>query len=258
MTNDDDIALGAPCWADLFTSDPDASRTFYGELFGWTSEAGGEEFGGYVTFALDGRQVAGAMRNDGSGPSGDVWSVYLAAADAAATVDAATVAGATVIVPAMPVGDLGSMAVVSDPGGAAIGVWQPGQHRGFQAVREPGAPAWFELHTRDYDKVVGFYESVFGWDTHVQADTPEFRYTTLGEGDAAAAGVMDATAGAGSLSEGEPAHWAIYFAVADADAAVARATELGATVLDAPMDTPYGRLARLSDPTGATFRLIAG
>ena len=85
------------------------------------------------------------------------------------------------------------MAVFTDAGGAAIGVWQPGQHRGFGLLAEPGAPTWFELHTRDYDASVRFYQDVFGWDTQVVSDTPEFRYTTLGEGDDALAGIMDAT-----------------------------------------------------------------
>lgn len=48
----------------------------------------------------------------------------------------------------------------------------------------------------------------------------------------------------------------MYFNVADTDAAVARATEMGATLLMGPDDTPYGRLATLTDPTGATFKLI--
>ena len=46
------------------------------------------------------------------------------------------------------------MAVVTDPGGAAIGIWQPGLHKGFGIYDEPGTPSWFELHTRDYDASV--------------------------------------------------------------------------------------------------------
>jgi len=63
--------VGAPCWVDLFTSDPDRSRAFYGELFGWTSKDAGEEYGGYVNFLKDGVMVAGSMGNDGSSGSPD-------------------------------------------------------------------------------------------------------------------------------------------------------------------------------------------
>ncbi|MGZ8734154.1 MAG: VOC family protein [Acidimicrobiia bacterium] len=254
MPKRDVAPVGAPCWIDLMTSDPGASRAFYGELFGWTSEDAGPEYGGYINFSLDGLPVAGGMRNDGESGMPDLWSVYLATGDAGATVDAATAAGGQVIVAAMDVGELGRMAVVTDAGGAAIGAWQPGLHTGFGILGETGAPTWFELHTRDYDASVAFYRTVFHWDAHTMSDTPEFRYTTLGEGDDQLAGVMDAGA---SLPDDVPAFWTIYFAVDDADAALTQIVELGGSVVMGAEDTPYGRLATAADPTGARFRLVA-
>ena len=56
-----------------------------------------------------------------------------------------------------------------------------------------------------------------------------------------------------------PAFWLTYFGVADCDASVAKAQELGASVTAPPMDIPgVGRFAVLSDPHGATFAIIAG
>jgi predicted enzyme related to lactoylglutathione lyase len=185
----------------------------------------------------------------------DVWTVYLATEDARKTVDTAAANGGHTIVPAMEVGDLGTMGVVSDPGGAVIGMWQPGLHKGFGILAEPGTPGWFELHTRDYDAAVAFYRDVFRWDTHVASDAPDFRYTTLGEGEGQLAGIMDASA---FLPEGVPAHWSIYFAVEDTDAALAKIVSLGGTVLMGAEDTPYGRLATAADPTGAMFKLASG
>src|SRR5260221_3029870 len=115
--------VGAPCWVDLMTSDPERSRAFYGEIFGWTAQDPNEEFGGYFNYEKNGTMVAGCMRNDGSSGSPDGWSVYLRVDDAKETVDAAAAQGGGVIVPAMDVGDLGTMAVVTDPGQAAIGLW---------------------------------------------------------------------------------------------------------------------------------------
>jgi predicted enzyme related to lactoylglutathione lyase len=254
MPKRDVAPTGAPCWVDLFTSDPDASRAFYGELFGWTSEDAGEEYGGYINFSKDGVQVAGGMRNDGESGMPDVWSIYLATDDAQATTDAATANGGGVIVPPMAVGELGSMVVLTDAGGAAIGAWQPGLHKGFGVHAEPGTPAWFELHTRDYDASVAFYRAVFGWDTHAVSDTPEFRYTTLGEGDGQQAGIMDASA---FLPDGVPAHWSIYFGAEDTDKALATIVDLGGSIVVPAEDTPYGRLASAADPTGAIFKLVA-
>jgi len=250
-----DVApIGAPCWIDLFTSDPDKSRAFYGELMGWTAEEPNEQFGGYFNFSKGDSLIAGGMRNDGEAGVPDHWNAYLAVEDAEATVASATAHGGGVIVPAMAVADMGSMAVVTDAGGAAIGMWQPGTHKGIGLIGEPGTPAWFELHTRDYDASVQFYKDVFGWDAHTMSDTPEFRYTTLGEGEAALAGIMDST---GFLPEGVPAHWAVYLRVEDTDAAVKTAVELGGALIMPAEDTPYGRIAMVSDPTGGHFRLVS-
>jgi hypothetical protein len=253
MTARASAPIGAPCWVDLATSDTDRSRAFYGELFGWSADEPNPEFGGYFNFAKDGALVAGCMASEvGVGP-GNVWSVYLTTDDARKTVDTAAANGGQVIVPAMDVGDLGTMAVVSDPTGAVIGMWQPAQHEGFGVSAVPGAPAWFELHTRAYDDAVAFYRNVFRWDTRVASDSPGFRYTTLANGDEQLAGIMDAS---GFLPDGVPAHWSVYFAVEDTDAALAKIASLGGSTVAAAEDTPYGRAATAVDPNGAVFKLI--
>lgn len=253
MPRVDAAPFGAPCWIDLFTSDPERSQDFYGQLFGWTAETGGEEYGGYITFSSrDGQLVAGGMRNDGSSGTPDVWSVYLATPDAQATADAAVAHGGQIHVPVMEVPGQGSMLLLADSGNAAIGAWQPAGHTGFGVLGEPGAPAWFELHTRDYEAAVKFYEAVFAWDAHVLSDAPEFRYTTLGQGEGQLAGVMDA---AGFLPEGVGAHWTVYFNVEDTDVALARIVELGGSVVLEAESTPFGRIAEAADSTGARFKL---
>lgn len=247
--------LGAPCWIDLLTSDPERAKEFYGRLFGWTAQAAGEEYGGYITFSMEGSAVAGGMKNGADSGAPDCWTIYLAADDAQATVEAATAHGGQVLVPAMQVHDQGTMAVISDVGQAVIGIWQPDKHRGFESAGVVATPNWFELHTSEYDAAVRFYRDVFGWETHVASDTDDFRYTTLGEGDTAMAGIMDARA---LLPAGVPGQWSIYFGVADADAALATVRELGGSVVRPAEDSPFGRLAEAADTTGAHFKIVAG
>jgi len=242
---------GDPCWIELFTPDVAQARKFYGDVFGWTSHATGEEYGGYVIFERDGEPIAGCMKNDGSsGPS--IWSVYLASDDVAATAEKAKEHGGQVVVEPMQVGEMGHMAFVVDPGGASVGVWQPGQHTGISTRGEIGAPSWFETLSKDYPAAVTFYREVFGWETDTMSDTPDFRYTTLGAGDAAAAGIVDAS----GWSDQEELTWHVYFAVADSDAACAKVTELGGSVKYPPEDSPYGRIATVKDPGGAVFKLM--
>lgn len=238
---------GAPCWIDLSTSDPDASHAFYGALFGWTVDDPGPDYGGYKNYLKDGIQVAGCMQAMDGMP--DAWGIYLSVPD----VEKVAANAPGIIAPAMQVLALGSMAIVTDPGAAAIGAWQPAEHTGFCVYGEPGTPAWFELHTRSYDESVAFYTDVFGWDAHMMSDDPTFRYTTYGEGEGALAGIMDASA----FPDDAPLGWSIYFRVDDTDAIVTRAQAMGATIVDRPEDTPYGRLATLTDPNGARFKLMA-
>lgn len=254
MTHRDAAPTGAPCWIDLYSSDPDKSRAFYGQLFGWTSSDAGPEFGNYITFEKDGQAVGGALRNDGSAGMPDVWSVYLSVDDARKTVELATANGGSVHIPPMDVADLGTMAMIADAGHAGIGIWQPGTFSGFSILGEAGTPVWFELLTREYDAAVAFYRDVFNWDTHTVGGSGEFRYTTLGEGESQLAGIMDA---ADVLPEGVPAHWSVYLGTADTDASLARIVELGGSIVRGAEDTPYGRLASAADPTGAMFKLAS-
>lgn len=252
MPTRDTAPIGAPCWSDLMTADTERSREFYCQLFGWTADEPNEDFGGYFSFLRDGAPIAGGMARppDYQGP--DVWSIYLATDDTRKTVDAATASGGQIIVPAMDIADLGTMAVITEPGGAATGLWQAGLHKGFGVLGEPGAPAWFELQTRDFPATVPFFRELFGLEAHVLQDTPEFRYTILKRGETWLAGVTDAS---NSLPEGVPSHWAVIFGVQDTDAALSKITELGGSVVRPAEDTPYGRLAAAVDPTGAHFRL---
>jgi uncharacterized protein len=252
MTTRDSVIDGAPCWVDLMTSDTEAVREFYGAIFGWTAEDPDEEHGGYFNFRKDGVRVAGCMSSQPGVPVTDVWSVYLATDDVQKSVDATTADGGQVLVPPMQVSELGTMAFIADPGGAGVGLWQPGTHRGFGLVDEPGTPSWFELHTRDYATVLGFYRNVFRWDTKVESDTDEFRYTTMQYDGVPLAGVMDS---ARFLAPDEPSCWSVYWAVADAGATALRIAALGGSVLHPPHDTPYGRLVAVTDPHGAAFKL---
>jgi predicted enzyme related to lactoylglutathione lyase len=186
----------------------------------------------------------------------NTWKVYLATDDIAQTVKTAEAEGAQVVSPVMAVADLGSQAVLIDPTGANIGVWQPGTFPGFTVLNEPGAPSWFELLTRDYKTALDFYRSAFAWETAVVSDTDEFRYAVMRNpaGSGELAGVMDAS---GFLTEGTPSSWIVYWEVDDIDAVAAKIETLHGSVTTPPQNTPYGRLATVRDPSGAEFKLRA-
>lgn len=243
--------LGEPCWVDLASSDAPRARDFYTALFGWTADESGAEYGGYLTFRKDGRTVAGlgpAM----PGAQPDAWLTHLLVEDAEEAERAAGDNGAQSLAPTMDVGDQGRLAVVADPGGAVVGLWEPREHRGFELVAEVGGIAWHELYARAYPAQIDFYTKVFGWQTQVLGDTADFRYATFGDPDSPSGGVYDAD---GMLPPGVPSHWVVYFGVADAEAASQRVAELGGTIVRDPWDSEFGRFAQATDPLGALFFL---
>jgi uncharacterized protein len=245
--------IGAPCWIDLLTSDTERVRAFYAGVFGWTAGEGSAQFGGYFMFMRDGAPVAGCMPKMPGMDQPDAWSVYLSSADAKGTAEKALAHGGQLRDGPMDVADLGTQAILDDASGARVGVWQAKTFPGISAFGETGTPAYFELLTRDYRGAVAFYRDVFGWDVRVMSDTPQFQLTALTDGDETLAGIMDAS---GFLPPEEPDQWGVYLKVADTDATLARAVELGGAVAQPAMDTPYGRLAAATDPGGARFKLV--
>ena len=126
------IVAGAPCWNDLFSSDTDKAKEFYGELFGWTTMDPGPEYGGYFLFQKDGKVVAGCMANDGEQGVPDAWTIYLSTDDADRTAEATKANGGQVHMEPMDVTQNGRFTMLGDPGGAAIGAWEPRDVSGFE------------------------------------------------------------------------------------------------------------------------------
>ncbi len=233
---------GTPSWIDLGSPDPKAAAAFYGALFGWKVDADERpEAGGYSMARIDGKDVAGL----GPQMNPDVppfWAVYISVADADATVARATVHGATVVVEPMDVLDSGRMAVLQDPVGSFVSVWQPRAHIGAQLVNVHGTFAWNELATTNLVHAREFYETVFAWGV---GESPENGaiFTVGGE----------MVCGAHVAEAGEFPAWSVWFAVDDCDASAAKVTELGGSIMMPPSDMPFGRAAVVADPQGAVF-----
>ncbi|WP_104199315.1 VOC family protein [Cryobacterium sp. Y29] len=242
--------LGEPCWIDLMTSDPARSIKFYTELLGWRAVDTGSGSGRYTMFFHGDAAIAGLTAQERG--NRDFWTTYLAIDSVDETVRAARSAGASVLVLPQTVGDQGRLAVLTDPAGAAVGVWQADGHRGFHVDNEIGTPVWHELITRDFNATIAFYEEVFGWTPLPLSDTADFRYSTFGHDESMTGGVYDAAA---MLPAGVPAYWQVYLGVADVWASAKKVSEIGGRVLREPWDSDFGTFAQVTDATGAAFLL---
>jgi hypothetical protein len=244
---------GVPSWVDLGSSDLPKAKEFYRGLFGWNTPDGPPEAGGYTVCDIGGKTVAGLgpNMNPAAPPH---WSTYVNVDSADDTIAKVEASGGVVFMPPMDVMEAGRMAVFADPAGAAIGLWQPNQHMGAQLVNEPGTYCWSELMTDDLAGAKAFYKAVFGWDAETQGPEGPGGYTEWKVGGKSIGGMM---AKPDVMPAGTPSFWGVYFAVADTDASVSRAQELGASVMMPATDIEPGRFAVLSDPGGAMFNILA-
>ncbi len=247
---------GTFSWVDLSTGDTDGARAFYTGLFGWTAEELPVPDGVYTMFHLHGKPVAAmnAMREDeaASGHS-PYWSSYVTVYDLDARTARAAELGGQVIAPPFEVMGAGRMAVLQDPTGAFISLWEPISHIGASYVNVPGSLVWNELISKDVDRAAAFYSALFDWSLQEGQTTTGLRYVSAVNNGRSAGGMMPMQPEWGEM----PSHWAIYFAVDDVEAAAAKVTELGGRVHMPPTSAgDVGTFTMVSDPQGGMFYII--
>ncbi|WP_433212881.1 VOC family protein [Dactylosporangium sp. CS-047395] len=236
-------APGTPCWAELVSPDPARAERFYGDLFGWSRNDDGH-------FTLGGRAAAGLRA--GRPDRNAAWMISISTDDPAGTAEAVVRSGGAVRVAPASVRDLGTAAVLADPGGALFGTWLRSRFGGAQVSFEPGAICWYELATHDLDRTGAFYKEVFGWHT-VEADSEGQPYFELHHHNDTVGGLVPIDV---RFPPGVPDHWTVCFMVENAAAACERATELGGSVARGVEPASAGFYARLADPTGGHFAVI--
>lgn len=120
-----DMTPGIISWNELVSRDPDASQKFYSQLFGWKAETMNMGPGSEYTMMKTGdRPAAGLIRMPAeAGPAPTVWMSYVTVPDLPAAVAKAKALGAKICkdVTALP---MGRFAIISDPQGAGIGLWE--------------------------------------------------------------------------------------------------------------------------------------
>ncbi len=256
------ITKGKFCWVDLTTTNIEASKKFYGDLFQWTfTEEKAPQGGAYWMANVDGKGVAGLMgqtpTQKGVTPT---WNTYFTVDSLAEFATKAEKLGAKTIVPRQPVGDFGALAVHQDPTGAYFCTWENTKSGDMTdktfTSKTPGFFAWTELVTADIDRAGKFYSEAFGYSpeaiTFGEGSPKYYIFKSNGEPQA---GLMAMPSDAGKM----PPHWANYVSVANCDRTLERATQLGAKTLFGPQDIPtIGRIATIQDPQGAVISFIAG
>ena len=137
--------------------------------------------------------------------------------------------------------------------GASIGVWQPGLHKGFGILGEPGTPTWFELHTRVYDQSVAVLPRRVRVGHARRGRHARVPVHDARRGRGPLAGIMDASA---FLPAGIPAAGRSTSAVDRRRRdAWPRSSSSAARSCSRPRTRRTGASPQAADPTGALFKL---
>jgi predicted enzyme related to lactoylglutathione lyase len=234
---------GKVVWHDLVTPNPDKSRAFYGQLFGWQFEQISD---GYVLARSDGRPVAGMARVDAVGQPSH-WLPLVSVKDIARAQETTRAADGKVALDAFELPGRGRVAVLKDPQGAAFGVLQ--SSHGDPEDRVPALNTWMwnEIWTDDLAAAADYYEKLFGYEL-ATANIRNIDYEYFERDGKPRAGLLK------KPDPGIPNTWLCYLRVADVASVTNKARALGATVLMAPNPSVRnGKVAILADPHGAGF-----
>jgi hypothetical protein len=239
-------APGTFSWAELVTGDAEAAKDFYTALLRWDYDdqpTGGDQV--YSMAKRDGKHVAALYSDPGQPPR---WNSYVTVESVDEATAKSSEAGGTELHEPFDVLDVGRMAFIADPTGAAIYLWEPQRHIGAQLVNAPGAMNWNDLITPDPDEAARFYGELFGWTFEEVPDTDGYRVIKNGDRE---------NGGVATREDVAPA-WIPYFGHEDLERAIAAVPGLGGEVLDGPVKMWGGAFGVFSDPQGALFSLWAG
>lgn len=251
-----ELTHGQFCWVDLITKDTEAATAFYAALLGWDAFQDETDYGAYHLFRKNGADAAGMIRMSPDMEAQGMpamWTSYIRVDDAQALADRCTALGGTILMPPQKVAETGTMCLIQDPSGGAVGLWQPGEFGGAGIFNEEGALVWNELVSRDLDAAKTFYGELVGWGWQEMPMPDGSTYHVCLVGERPNGGLMAMTS---EWPEGTPSHWAVYFQVDDVDAFHAKAVELGATPHVPPTEIGVGRFSVVQDPQGAVFSLF--
>ena len=250
------VPRGRFVWYELLANDQAVATTFYTKVLGWTTETwktpagappytmwnnAGKSFGGLMDLPKEARKVGAPSH----------WLGYVSVPDTDASLAQAKQLGAKALMDPMDIPEVGRLAVIADPQGAAIALFTPSMTGG----EPPASPAvgnvsWHELATDDGKKAWNFYQALFGWQKGEAMDMGAqgtYQIFTLGGPPV------------GAIYNRPPqipvSNWLYYFRVANLDQAIEKTKAGGGKILNGPMDVPGGRIAQGMDPQGAAFAL---
>ncbi|MBN1352240.1 VOC family protein [candidate division KSB1 bacterium] len=248
---------GMFCWIDLVTIDTEAAKKFYCSLFGW--EALDTPVGDgmvYTMLQLNGKPVAALYQMGEFQKQQNLepyWMSYVSVQNADETMKKVQELGGQVVMEPGDAMDAGRMAMLKDPTGAFLAIWQPKAHIGASYRNVPGTFCWIELATNDPEKAKPFFTKLFNWteETRQMGNTV---YTTFKLDGKDVGGMYKMPPEMAAI----PPHWLPYFQVNDCQASVKKVQSLGGKLLVPVTVVPgVGPFSVIEDPQAGVFGVVS-
>lgn len=237
------------CWNGIVTTDPVKAKEFYAETIGWDAVEHEFPSGAVATMFAAGDFPRAHLRGPEGGESSR-WSSYLRVEDVDATAAAAANGGSVLQEPT----DIepGRFSVITTPSGVVFCLYhEADEETAANAPAGEGAIHWVELHSDDVDADLAWLKSTFGFEVEQMPMPDGGAYYILNAGGKPRGGLCR------SYNEAVAGQWINWVEVPDVDAALARANAHGGKAPEEGQDWPgIGRMAMVTDPTGAVFGMI--
>ncbi len=247
----DSTRFGRFVWYDLMSRDTDASKRFYTEVLGWGTRVdrplmGVEGRSPYTMWTADGIPIAGLV------PLNETyWLGYVAVEDVSRSVTQATDLGAQLLFGPEDIPQVGRFAVIGDPQGAVIALFQSVDSS--WAV-QPFVPkilefSWHELAATDSRAALDFYRAMFAWETIRENDMgPLGTYVVFGQQGVPYGGMFN------KAPEMPAAAWCYYVRVEDVRETANKVLQNAGQVIHGPAEVPGGdSIAQCRDSSGGLF-----
>ncbi len=237
-------------WFEYVSKDAPKAQGFFGELFGWSTKSVPMPDGNYTMIAApDGTTIGGYFAPPDNSPKAS-WLPYLRVQSAADIATKVKGLGGSIVKPAFKVGDIATMAVVVDPLGAALALWQPTKSEDAPKPQN-GHFVWNELPSKDPEASVKFYSQIGGFTSSKMDMGGMGHYHVLESGGQGRAGIM------AQPMPDTPHAWLPYVQVASTDQTTDKVKRLGATIVHPPTQIPnVGRFAIFVDAQGAATGIL--
>lgn len=255
---------GGFIWYELMSPDPEGSKAFYDKVVGWNISEGAAEYNGYRMIGRSDGGFAGGvmpltaeMQQHGARPT---WLGYVHVANVDQAVSSVERSGGKALVGPMDILNVGRIAMVTDPQGAAFYIMKP-----IPPANDPNAQSdvfspdaeqrigWNELQTSNVDSARRFYADQFGWISDDFMDMGEMGQYRFWDHNGTRLGALF------NPGNDQPPHWRFYIRVPSISKAKEAAEANGGTIHMGPHQVPTGDYIIVgSDPQGAEFALVGG